>query len=106
MTAPREIEWEWCLVEAWRVGTLEEDVDVTESRWELWGRLTWGSCSNDCESEDSQSLKRGGSHFVASHHGVFWLSWSMALISKPDLESQRMYVLPKIASLEICEILG
>lgn len=28
-------------------------------------------------------------YFVAGHCGVTWLSRSMALISKPDLESQR-----------------
>lgn len=35
LTAPRETEWEWCLDVAWRIGILEEDVEVTESLWEL-----------------------------------------------------------------------
>ena len=30
-----------------------------------------------------------GEYFVTGHCGVIWLSRSMALISKPDLESQR-----------------
>lgn len=64
-------------------------MEVVESLWELWGRLTCVSCSNDCESKDGLSSKVREGYFEAGHCGVTWLSWSTALISKPDLESQR-----------------
>jgi hypothetical protein len=47
LTAPKDIEWECCLVVEWRVGMLEGGVEFIESRWELCGLVACVSCSCD-----------------------------------------------------------